>query len=277
MSCAKWFAAALLLLSGLSLSGCRSYEAAVTTSATSTVLIVNGADGPGPWYNSLVEGLKQGGAADRIERVNWGAPWLVWPNLSFTPLHTAAEKRLVARIDRYRKQSPEGSITLVGHSAGCGVILDALKRLPEGTKVENVILLAPAVSNGYDVAPAIPHVEGRLHVFYSGRDQLLLRFSTRLTGTYDHVWTGAAGFEGFTDQLPADLAARFEQHAYQPEWKALGHNGGHFGYRSPAFAASVLAPLAAAGSSLEPYLVRFTPSKPASHIAAVPTTRPAVH
>jgi predicted alpha/beta hydrolase family esterase len=278
MSCIRVAAAALVGVA-IWLGGCSRYAANVPTDATSTVLVVNGADGPGPWYNGLVDGLERGGAADRVEMVNWGAPWLAWTNLSFSPLHSVAEKRLISRIQRYREQSPDGQITLVGHSAGCGVILDALKHLPAGQQVDTVILLAPAVSKGYDLTASLDHVRGKMHAFYSDRDQLLLRFSVCLTGTYDHVWSNAAGYAGFVDaaQLPDNLRPHLVQHSYEKDWKQLGHLGGHFGYRSPRFAAEILAPLAAAPVPSSGVFARQKPLRNSSPVALLPTTRPIAH
>ncbi len=226
------------------LTGC-SQACAPPSANTSTLLVVNGIDGPGPWYNSMIDGLREADAADRVEMFGWGAPLMIWPNLFFPVLHTSAEQRLADRIVEYRRQSPDGRITLMGHSAGCGVIINALQRLPGGTKVDTVVLLAPCVGEHHDLSSALNHVNGMMHVFYSDRDDLLL--STALTGTYDNAWNGAAGRQGFTNTsglLPA-LQARLRQHAYDPAWQKLGYGGGHFGFRDPRFVAAVLAPLAA--------------------------------
>jgi hypothetical protein len=110
-------------------------------------------------------------------------------------------------------------------------------------QVDDVLLLAPAVSSHYDLGQALSHVQGSLHVFYSERDQLLP--STCLTGTYDLVFSNSGGLHGFagTEQLPAKLRARLVQHAYDPTWKTLGCGGGHFGWRSKPFVEQVLVPL----------------------------------
>lgn len=255
-SCAVAMVSLLGLLGGCASSagfGARlaSRSTPHAASTSSTVFILNGADGPGPWYNSLVDGFRQGGAADRVRMMNWGAPWFFLPNLLSVSLHNSAEKDLLAHVQAARRESPEGRITLVGHSAGCGVILGMLKRMPEGQRVDTVILLAPAVSPEYDLAPSMAHVSGIMHVFHSDRDEVLLGFSTAVTGTYDHVMTTSAGFKGFENiqALPADAMSRLRQHAYDPAWRRLGHRGGHFGYRSSQFAAQVLAPLAAEKSA----------------------------
>lgn len=240
-------AAALMFLVGL--FGSWGAAAAPRSADTSTLLVLNGIDGPGPWYNTLVGTLRKARVADRVEMMNWGGTLLLWPNLSFPFIHESAERRLVERIKRYRRESPEGRITLVGHSAGCGVIVKALERLPLSVKVDTVVLLAPCVGKKRELSSALNQVSGTMHVFYSKHDRLLLGMQTVWTGTYDHAWTEGAGYTGFTNtsMLAPELRERLQQHAYNPAWRKLGHKGGHFGYRDRDFVAEVIAPLIPVG------------------------------
>lgn len=236
-----------MVMLGLGLTGCTATRPMTREADTSSVFVLNGADGPGPWYDGLLKGLREGGAADNVEMVNWGGPWMVLMNMSFDPLHARAEARLVKRIRDAHLRSPEGRITLIGHSAGCGVILGALERLGDDERVDDVLLLAPAVSEDYRLNSAMTAVRGRLHVFHSGHDRLLLEFSTAVAGTYEGVRGSSAGLNGFTevDELDAVTQTQLVHHPYRESWRGLGHEGGHFGYRAPRFAAEVLAPLAA--------------------------------
>ena len=235
--------AALLSIVFCLLTGCSTAPKVSRTDNTSTLLVLNGIDGPGPWYNPLVNGLRDAHAADDVEMCNWGGSLLLWLNLSSQTIHAQAERNLVKRINQCRELSPNGRITLVGHSAGCGVILGALQRLPENSKVDTVVLLAPCVGKDHDLSTALSHVAGTMHVFYSDRDATLV--STTVTGTYDYAWNGAAGRDGFagTSQLPADLQAHLQQHPYEADWDKLGHGGGHFGYRKRPFVMAIVAPL----------------------------------
>lgn len=244
-------AALLAIVFGL-LTGCSTAPNVSRMANTSTLLVLNGIDGPGPWYNPLVNSLRDAHAADDVEMCNWGGPLMVWANLSFQFVHNQAERHLVKRIAQCRQLSPDGRITLLGHSAGCGVILGALQRLPENTKVDTVVLLGPCVGREHDLSSALSHVTGIMHVFYSDRDMTLL--STLLTGTYDYAWDGAAGHDGFTGAaaLPADLQAHLQQHPYEADWDQLGHAGGHFGYRKRPFVTAIVAPLAKGDPVLSP-------------------------
>ena len=235
-------AKAILVVSSMCLAcGCQVADKSDSIRSKNVVLVLPGIDGAGPWYNSLTGGLKEGG--DEVHLVHWGMPLLFLANLTFPVIHSAAERGLAQRIRQERAEHPDGRITLVGHSAGCGVILQALARLETGLQVETVVLLAPAVSEDYDLAPAISHTRGTVHVFYSSHDQMLL--STCVTGTYDHVFSNSGGLNGFalTERLAATARVHLIQHAYDPAWKTLGCEGGHFGWRSKPFVEQVLVPL----------------------------------
>ena len=83
-------------------------------------------------------------------------------------------------------------------------------------------------------------MDRRLDVFHSDRDTVFLSWRTGNFGTYDNVKTRAAGNCGFVlDDLSPALRDKVAQHAYQPEWKDLGNDGGHFGATSRAFAKQI--------------------------------------
>jgi pimeloyl-ACP methyl ester carboxylesterase len=221
--------------------GCR-YRLADPGLSSSVTFVVHGIDGAGPWYGGLVEGLREGRPRDQVELVSWGVPLLLLPNLVLSNLHDSGESHLAERIREWREARPDGRVSLVGHSAGCGVILGALERLDRATMVNEVILLGPAVSSDYRLAPALRRVRGTMHVFYSSGDEILP--STFLTGTYDGAVGESAGRVGFdAASLPAELKLHLRQHEHRLAWERLGCSGGHFGWRSRAFAQAVLAPL----------------------------------
>src|SRR5450432_1406768 len=123
---------------------------------------------------------------------SWGAPLpLFFLNFSDQRIHDAAEKKLARWITDWRQTHAKNyRLDLVGHSAGCGVILGALARAND-IHVDQVVLLAPSVSPNYDLNPAIKQLDGQLHVFYSDRDNLFLKWRTSHYGTYDKVKTQA--------------------------------------------------------------------------------------
>jgi len=68
--------------------------------------------------------------------------------------HLVQGARLAAEVIAYRQAYPGRKVHLVGHSAGCAVVLSAAERLPTGA-VDDVILLAPSVWVSYDLRPAL--------------------------------------------------------------------------------------------------------------------------
>lgn len=218
----------------------------MTADTPNVVFVVPGVGGDGSGYDALRHGLRDGGVKDNILTVTWGAPLpLFFLNFQTDSIHHSAEAKLRGRIIAWQDEHPGGTVSLVGHSAGCGVVLGAIASLGNGRAVKMVVLLAPSVSPGYDLRPALEHVSGVLHAFLSDRDTVFLDWRTSTFGSYDNVKTKAAGNLGFTsaEQLPADLRAKVEQHAYEPAWEAIGNDGGHSGTLSRPFATQVLAPL----------------------------------
>lgn len=145
---------------------------------------------------------------------------------------------LAAKIESLWREAPGRAIFITADSSGCGVVLDALKRLPPEVRVRRVILSSPAVSRGYDLAPALAHVDGSIVSFNSDKDDLVLGLGTTLFGTTDAHHTAAAGRHGFRSSH-----SKLEQVSYAPAWrKQYGHTGGHTRALSPKFAKAMLAP-----------------------------------
>lgn len=214
------------------------------------VVLVTGASGNGPWYAGVKSALKseEGQAERQVYTYRWGAPLpLLVFNFQDRGIHARAEKELAQGLAHWRTAHPDGRIQLMAHSAGSGVVLGALSRLDAigpAVKVERVVLLAPSVSSGYDLRPALNHVIGQMHVFHSDRDTVHLKWRAHTFGTYDNIRTTAAGNVGFaTAQVPDDLKSRLVQHPYDPGWSELGHDGGHWGSVEQRFVSQVLRPL----------------------------------
>jgi len=146
------------------------------------------------------------------------------------------------------RQACPGKVYLVGHSAGCAVILAAAEQLPPDS-VDRIILLAPSVSMGYDLRSALRSAREGLDVFYSSRDYGYLGFCIAITGTADRKWCPAAGRVGFCPPCPnsadAALYTKLRQHAWDPAVEWTGNHGGHYGSHHPQFIRAYVLPLLA--------------------------------
>jgi len=161
-------------------------------------------------------------------------------------IHSKAEKALAKAIKSWRDRYPYGHLALVGHSAGCGVILGSLSRIDKTVRVENVVLLSPSISPDYPISPALRQIAGRLHLFFSDADTLWLGWRTGTFGNYDSVRSEAAGKIGINlDHLDVAMRSKVVQHGYEPDFAELGNGGGHFGGLGRRFDEKVIAPLVA--------------------------------
>jgi pimeloyl-ACP methyl ester carboxylesterase len=164
--------------------------------------------------------------------------------------HTAHACRkgeeMAAQVLAILHRDPATQVSLAGHSGGALVALVAARRLPADS-LHAVILLAPSVSEDYEVRPVLRACRAGLHNFYSRRDRIALGVVTKLLGMSDERFEDrAAGRFGFRapPHGPGDpLWRRLFQYPWQPDYARLGHDGGHFGGYAPDFMRAFLFPV----------------------------------
>jgi pimeloyl-ACP methyl ester carboxylesterase len=210
-----------------------------------SLIYVSGIGGFGDKDSGFVRGLRAGGYVGNAEVVDWtgqlGPIAALWAHVR----QQAEAHRIAQRIGKIRSESPQAPIVLVGHSAGTAVAVGALEDLPPGVSVDELVLLAPALSRTYDLTAALRHVRGCADVFNSDRDTLVLAFGTLLFGTADGVHGEAAGHGGFVRPPGAghDAYSRLHAHVYSRDRRRAGDDGGHEGILTSGVAAAVIAPL----------------------------------
>jgi hypothetical protein len=160
-----------------------------------------------------------------------------------------AKAALVAdAVRRFKAARPGDPAFLVAKSGGSGVIVRALEQLDEGS-VERAVLLAPALSPGYDLAAALRAVNREIVAFWSPLDVIVLGAGTRVFGTADRVKSVAAGMVGFRPPFGPAGAGSGGPHAKlrQVRWglrmASSGYLGGHVGTDSPIFLRRYVVPL----------------------------------
>lgn len=185
------------------------------------------------------KGLKAAGYEGQVATVMW--------TVSFNPAIDQALRinarlggsRLANEIKQYKRQHPEGPVTLIGLSAGSGVALWALEDLPSGMMVENVVLLGSSLNHRYDISKALPHIKGKIYNFYSSNDAILagpmLVFGT-IDGVFGVEGAGAVGLH------PPRGAERVVNLPWKPEYASYGYNGGHTDSTSPRFVQQFISP-----------------------------------
>ena len=196
----------------------------------------------------MVRGVQQGGFTGEVRIYDWtgsdaGLKALLDMDRDKQQAHLVADI-ITKRFDA----DPTARIILTGHSGGCGIAIWSLEDLPDRVKVDTVVLLAPALSPGYDLSKALAHVSNRAYVFSSLQDPVL-GLGTRAFGTIDGVKTDAGGRVGFTRPANADAAGydKLVQFPYDSDWMHLDNYGDHIGAMTHKFARLAIAPLILTG------------------------------
>lgn len=160
--------------------------------------------------------------------------------------HLDHARPLAIQVAATRQAYCNRRIYLVGHSAGCAVVLAAAEMLPPDS-VDRIILLAPSVCAAYDLRPALRAARQGIDVFHSSQDRVILGLAMQIVGTADRRSRTAAGQDGFTPVIacPADavLYGKLRQHPWDPAVDWTGNNGGHYGSNRAAFLRAYVLPL----------------------------------
>jgi hypothetical protein len=198
---------------------------------------------------AMTRGFEEGGFTGDIEIYDWtendpGINALIADARNHKEARLIAEK-ITARFDK----DPASPIYFSSHSGGGGVAVWALEDLPPQVKVNTVLMMAPALSPQYDLTKALQHVTGKVYVFSSTQDFLVLETGCKLMGTIDGVKTPAAGYCGFVRPETGDVGqyAKLVSMPYNPQWIMYDDYGNHVGAMTRSFARSVLAPLVLSG------------------------------
>ncbi len=242
---------ACLVLGWLCLSGCAN--PAPGDPALGKMIYLPGVGGPEGFDRAMVAGLQKGGIKAQTEVYDWtgSRKWL--DALAAVERNHAEARKIAGQIADYARSHPGAPVYLVGMSGGAAVAVWALEALPDDIRIERAILLAPAISPGYDLSRALRHISGELHAFSSRGDFLVLGMGTRLNGTMDRCAVESAGRVGFALPPHADRSeyAKLIRHEYQGNWLRFGVIGNHSSILSPDFAEFVLAPLLMRGLAPE--------------------------
>jgi pimeloyl-ACP methyl ester carboxylesterase len=151
------------------------------------------------------------------------------------------------KIARFRHEEPQKEIYIVAKSAGTAVALGALAAL-ERDVVERVVLLSPAVSPVFPLAPSLKAVRRDLISFWSPFDFLHLGIGTSLFGSADGVRGKSAGLAGFDLSLEANEEdkrelAKLREIKWQTEMISSLNRGDHSGTSMPLFLQRYVLPL----------------------------------
>lgn len=234
----------LALLSG---AGCHDAQIEWPTPdlARGVIVMLPGIEG-GAWQLAETRaGLTRAGITDDLIAVEWGVrPLGSLLNLTNIEANRQRARLMADEIARHARDLPGRRIQLVSFSGGGGLAMMVIEALPPDIMLEQVVLMAAAISPETDLTPVLSHSRRGLVNFYSPQDRFMLGWGTRTMGTIDRSKSDAAGYVGFKSPT-GDLRVqdRLRQIKWTPEWRRLGHDGGHIGWLSRAWAAEILAPI----------------------------------
>ena len=192
-------------------------------------------DGAGNWgwgTGGVTRGLAAAGYTGDVEVFTW--------SMTLNPLLDQAipigarlrASSLAQKIVRYRERYPNNPVNVISLSAGTGPALFAVEGLPDGVKVNNVVLLGASLSSEYDVSKALSRMTGRIYCYYSAHDGILT--GVPVIGTIDGKrgveLAGRAGIKA-----PPGMEDRVVNIGWLPEWSELGWDGGHLDQASDTF------------------------------------------
>jgi pimeloyl-ACP methyl ester carboxylesterase len=233
--------------------------------AEDVVFIANGSGDFRTVSDSLSCAVAAEGVPLRLETFVWSHGFGCYLSDHADHVNQVAQgRRLAGLVAEWRRACPDRAVYLVGHSAGCAVVLAAAEVLPPGS-VERILLLAPSVSAGYDLRPALVCARGGIDTFYSRRDLVMLGAGVTLAGTADRRWEPAAGRVGFQPVLvgPGDAAlyGKLRQHPWDGCVAWTGNLGMHYGSNREEFARAYLLPLLTRGPCTPPRLDLLPPER----------------
>ena len=185
-------------------------------------------------------GLRRAGCRQQVRLFRWcgaAGALLVLPDFVRRRRLRRKARRLARFLEQTAEQHPEQPIHVVGYSTGSFLVLEALKQVGPQVRLGEVILLAAAVSPGYevnDIAGRVP----RVHSFHSYADFLISGLGPLLFGSNDGHWGPGCGMVGWRNSDGFVV-----QHPWSASAIPLSYFGDHFTITAPAFVAKRIAPI----------------------------------
>ncbi len=188
--------------------------------------------------------VAEAGLLLEVREFNWSyGDYRIFADLRSESNHRDQGKALAAAVLAHRSACPGTPVFVVTHSAGAAVALAAAEGLPPGS-IDRIVMLAPAVSPGYDVRPALRASRQGLDVFYSPTD--LVSRGLAISGCADGWHVFSAGANGFTPS-EGESCPDLRQHSYSWEMTRTGHLGGHYGWTKIGCLREYVVPLLVCG------------------------------
>lgn len=208
------------------------------------------------WSGGLRSGLLDAGYNGAGEIFRWNTGMGVYADqVSTVEYKQQKAKELANEIVAYQAKYPGAAVHVMGLSAGTAVVAYALEALPPQNSVDNVVMLSGSLSSGHNLTEALRRVKGKMYIFTSQRDEVLLAL-VPFAGTADRTSadSGTIGVNGARLPRTATSEAR-EQYRkivtipWNPQFERYGNRGGHTDTVAAPFVQQFVAPLVVTGTS----------------------------
>ena len=164
------------------------------------VVILPGIEGESELNRNIRRGLVAGGVFRALPIHRWGRPvpiaGVLLNQVDFLG-NRLAGVRVAKLIQTYQDSHPGKPVHVVGHSGGGGVAVFAAEAMPEGRKIDGLILLSASISSAYNLTKALSHCRNGIVSFYNPDDFALLGVGTTALGNVDGTHGPSAGLIGF--------------------------------------------------------------------------------
>jgi len=164
------------------------------------VIILPGIEGHSQLNENIRSGLVASGVYRGMPIETWGRPLpLVGPLITQVDFlgNRLAGIRIAKIITDYQDKYPDRPVHIVGHSGGGGVAVFTAEAMPEGRKIDGLVLLSASISSAYDVKKALSHCRNGIVNFYNKGDAGVLGLATTVIGNVDGIHGPSAGLIGF--------------------------------------------------------------------------------
>ncbi len=262
-----------LLLTGAALiGGCGGMDddqfLAQDRKSKGLTVILPGIEGESDYNHSIRAGILEAGGGQAIPIYHWGRPLpaigMLLNQVDVIGNRVEAAK-IAEMIVNYQKSFSGKPVYVIGHSGGGGMAVFVAEAMPEGSKIDGLVLLSASISAGYDLTKAISKTRSGIVNFYNPKDGVMLAIATTVAGNMDGGHSPAAGLNGFDRVAADDPAEKKAAYAklYQMQISVSGaeDDGEHTKVTSPSYVSSSIAPWVKGGNwpAGKGYEVAFKP------------------
>jgi hypothetical protein len=193
--------------------------------------------------HSVERGLRSAGFNGEFDTFIWSS-FLGWGADQLLAAHDSSKaQELADEIVEFRRENPNGYLSLMALSAGSAVAISALERVPLDIHVDNVVLFEPSVSATRDLSRALRRVQHRMYATCSRKDLILASLLVNADGEPGPP-AGRTGFQVPPD-LPRSHRMQYRKVVNMPwreRYRKYGWRGGHVDSTSSRFVQHYIAP-----------------------------------